>query len=223
MRVDLYGSVHKGIRSLLFATVGKVARADFAREDEAASALDAVERLFLLLEEHAEHEDRVVMPVLRRLSAEVYTALEDEHARTHGQQAELEKLASRLREARGDGRLEERVALGRRLHARLCVLVAEHLRHMDREEAEANRVLWAHLTDAELWALHEQIVREIPPPRMADALSVMLPAMSLPERAALVGSLHANVPATVFVQLTGPARDALGADGWAATAAAAGI
>ena len=191
MRIDLYGAVHKGIRSALFQTIGEVGRTDFANDDAAAAVLTAIERTVQFLDDHAEHEDRVVMPEIQRLSPEVYTALEDEHTRTHGLQRELERLVARTREARG----EERLSLGRKLHGRLCLLVAEHLRHMDREETEANRVLWAHFTDEQLLGLHGRIVSAIPPPKMAEALSYMLPAMHVTERTAMIAGMQAGAAA----------------------------
>ncbi len=186
MRIDLYGAVHKGIRSALFQAIGEVGRADFANDEHAASALTTTLKTVQFLDDHAEHEDRVVMPEIQRLSPEVYTALEDEHTRTHGLQRELERLVVRTREARG----EERLALGRKLHGRLCLLVAEHLKHMDREETEANRVLWAHFTDEQLLGLHGRIVSQIPPPQMAEALSYMLPAMNATERTAMIAGMQ---------------------------------
>jgi hypothetical protein len=219
MRFDLYGSVHKGVRALLFSTVGQVARTDFSRSDEAQAALDAVERLFRFLEEHAENEDRVIMPVLQRFSDETFAVLEADHAHTERLQAEAAQLVKRLR----DATTRRRVHLARRLHACLCQLVALHLQHMERQERDGHRALWAHLTDQELLALQEQIVREMPPAQMADALSVLLPAMSVPERAALVGGLRSKVPGEVFAELTAPARRVLGGEEWAATAAAAGF
>lgn len=219
MRVDLYGAIHKGLRALMFETVGTVARTDFGRDEETGQALAAVERLLLFLEEHAGHEDDVVMPELQRLCPETYATLAHDHARTDGLAGEVGQVCARIRGARG----EQRVAMGRRLHGRLCALVAEHLRHMEREETDASRVLWAHLSDRQLKALEERIVADIPPARLADVLSLMLPAMSLPERAGLVADLRSKVPPQALDALLAPARAVLGRDGWERTEAAASL
>jgi hypothetical protein len=218
-RLDMYGTVHKGLRASLFATAALAGRTDFASAEESAAAAAATERLLRFLDEHARHEDGVVMPVLAELAPELHADLRAEHARTDGLQREVEATAARLAGAAP----AERVSLGRRLHERLLRLAAEHVHHMQREEQEANRALWAHLDDAALEALHGRIVGAIPPPRLAEWLALMLPALSLPERAALLGGLREKVPPPALLELTAPARAALGGDGWARTAAAAGL
>jgi hypothetical protein len=57
---------------------------------------------------------------------------------------------------------------------------------------------------------------------MAEWLGIMLPALSMPERAGMLGGMR-QVPAPVLEILTAPARAALGAQAWAETAAAAGF
>jgi hypothetical protein len=216
-RVELYTTVHKGIRSALFEATAAVARTEFADAGEAASAGAAVRRTLAFLDEHAEHEDAVVMPELARICPELFAELTAEHARTHGLQREIEALAARL-----DGASEaERVALGVRLHERLARLVAEHLRHMAREETEGQRVLAANRSDAELRALHDRIVGRIAPARVPDWLALILPSAALSERAAILADLRAALPPPVFSDVLGPARAALGPSGWERALAAA--
>jgi hypothetical protein len=218
-RPDLYGTVHKGLRASLFATAALAGRTDFTRPAEAGEVAAAVIRLLGFLDEHAAHEDAVVMPVLATIAPELHADLRSEHARTDGLHRELAALAPRL----GGASALERASLGRRLHDRLLRLAAEHVHHMQREEGDANRALWAHLDDAALAGLHGRVVGAIPPPRLAEWLALMLPAMSLPERAALLGGLRAQVPPSALAALVAPARVALGDEGWAHAAAAAGL
>jgi hypothetical protein len=218
-RVDVYRTVHKGIRATLFETAAAVGRTEFSDAQEAAAVATAVRRMLGFLDEHAEHEDAVLLPELARISPELFAEIEADHARTDGLQRELEGFVGRLEGANE----AERVALGARLHDRVPKLVAEHLRHMGREETEVNRALWANLTDAELDALHQRVVGAIPPARMAEWLELFLPAVTRSERAALIGGLRASVPPPVFDALVAPARAALGPARWETTAAAAGI
>jgi hypothetical protein len=187
-RFDLFTAVHKGLRAALFETAALLARTDFAARHEAARAAAAVERVVAFLDEHAGHEDAVVLPALAALSPELLVALREDHARVDGLQRELLALAARL-PAGGEA---ERVSLGRRLHDRFVIAVAEHLRHMQREEHEVQRTLCAHRTDDELRALHDQILGRIPPPRTAQWVELILPALSGPERAALSAAASAR-------------------------------
>lgn len=187
-RFELFTPVHKGLRAALFETGALLARTDFSGAEEAARAARAVERVVAFLEEHAAHEDAVVLPVVEGLSPELAVALREDHARIDGLERELDGLAARL-----PGATEaERVAIGVRLHDRFGIVVAEHLRHMQREEHEVQRLLWAHRSDADLRALHGRILGRIARPRSAEWLELILPALSVPERAALTAELPAR-------------------------------
>ena len=217
-RPDLFSNVHKGLRAALFESATVVAQTDFASAEEAQEAAARCVTLLRFLEEHAAHEDAVVMPELKALSPELHVVLQEEHARTDGLQRELASLVERLERASA----LERVSLGRRIHDRLWALGAEHVHHMQREEQDAMRMLWAHRTDDELRALHARILSRIAPPRTAEWLALMLPAMSISERAAMIAELRAKVPASALGALLAPARAAMGAT-WSATALAVGL
>jgi hypothetical protein len=190
-RLDLFITIHKGLRSALFETTQQVARTDFHDPDASERTASAVRRLVGYLDEHAAHEDRVLMPVIAELSPPLFAELNADHSRVDGLQRELEGLADRLATASE----EERVSLGRRLYERIGKLVAEHMLHMDREETSANRLLWAHRTDEELRVLHLAILTSIPPARLVEYAKIMLPSVSPAERTALLGGLQRLLPA----------------------------
>ena len=215
-RFDLFTNVHKAIRALLFETTIRVGRTAFADAAEAAATAASLRVLFVHLEEHAAQADAVLMPELQRLAPELFAELQDEHTRTAGMQAELAALLDRLDGATAD----ERLALGQRLHHRLHRLVAAHLAHLEREEVEAHRVLWAHCTDAELQTLHARIIARNAPARVAHWLALILPAIARPERARLLRELQHSMPAAVFASVTAPARAALGEGAWTEALAA---
>jgi hypothetical protein len=215
-RVDLYGMAHKALRNLLFEAASLAARTDLSSEAEARALAARIARLVGWLDEHAAVEDAAIMPELAAIAPELFASLRSEHARVEGAQRELEALARRLETASGP----ERASLGRKVHERLLRLVAEHIVHMEHEESDGNRLLWAHRTDDELRALQARIRATIPPARAAAWLAVMLPALSLPERAAVLRPLRGAVPTPALDDLLAPARAALGED-WGRTAAAA--
>jgi hypothetical protein len=219
-RLDIYGTVHKGLRAALFSATARAAGCDFASAAEARAAAATARELIGFLDEHAALEDAVIMPELARLGPETQAALHDDHSRLDGLQRDLAAVAERL-EVAGDAAMRE--TLGRRLHDRLGRLAAEHLLHMQREEQEGNRILWAHRSDEELRALHGRVTGSIPPARLARWLAIILPAVSGPERSAMLGGLRAAMPPPAFGELTAPARAALGEEGWASATAAAGI
>ncbi|WP_373048002.1 hemerythrin domain-containing protein [Vulgatibacter sp.] len=187
MRFDPYSRVHKGLRTLLFDTAALVARTDFSggethfgASDPVGCTLDAVRVLLGFLREHGEHEDRVVMPELRRLGPEVCSRLAEEHAALEELHHLIEVLVARI-----DAGGAERAALGRELDAALTRLVVRHLEHMEREEAEGNSVLWAALDDGELEVLLGRILATIGPERMQQWRTLIAPTLAARERQAL--------------------------------------
>ncbi len=189
-RFDLFTTIHKALRAALFDALQRVARCDPASADDAADVAATVRRLAGFLGEHADHEDREVLPELAQVSGELAADLQGGHARVRGLEHESARLAERL----ADAPPAERGSLLRRLHEALGSLVAEQLLHMKREENEVNRMLWAHRTDEQLLALHGRILSAIPPVRVGEWLEIMLPAVNAPERAALEKLAASHVP-----------------------------
>jgi hypothetical protein len=95
-RHDVFGTVHKGLRASLFATAALAGRTDFASAEEAEAARAAAARLVGFLDEHAAHEDAVLLPALEAFAPELHAELRTEHARTEGLQRDVEAIAARL-------------------------------------------------------------------------------------------------------------------------------
>lgn len=211
-RFDLYGGIHKGIRRTLYETAAALAATDFEDPAGCARARAALRRMLGYLDEHARHEDEVILPVLATLAPELFHDLRAEHARVDGLQRELEGLADRLEGASAP----ERLSLGRRIEDRIGKLVAAQLMHLAREEGDANRILWAHRDDAQLLELQDRIVGGIAPERLSEWYGLAVPAMNPRERRALVADLRASLPAGLFEQVTAGARTELGEPAWRA-------
>jgi len=218
-RPNRYQPIHKALRAALFDATALVARTEFAHPAEAAAAARTVATLLDLLDGHAHHEEALVMPEVAKHAPALVAALETDHGRLDGLQAELRALLPRT----CSDVTPEREAAGQLLGRALNLLVADHLRHMDREESEAMPVLWAHLTEAELDVMDGRIRAAVPAERMPVMMRLMLPAMSTPECAALLSAARAQMPPAVFSQLSGLAREALGPERWENTARRVGL
>ena len=218
-RPNRYQPIHKALRAALFDATVLVARTEFAIQGEATVAARTVATLLDLLDSHAQHEEEFVMPEVARHAPPLIATLEADHNRLEGLQAELRALLPRT----CSDVVAEREAAGQLFGRALNLLVADHLRHMDREETEAMPVLWAHLTEAELDAMDARIRAAVPPERMPVMLRLMLPAMSTSERAKLLAAARAQMPPPVFAQLSGLAREVLGPERWESTARRVGL
>jgi hypothetical protein len=218
-RPNRYQPIHKALRAALFDATVLVARTDFPDAGEAKVAARAVATLLDVLDSHAAHEEEFVMPAVARHAPALVATLETEHGRLEGLQAELRALLPRT----CSDVTAEREAAGQLLGRALTLLVADHLRHMDREETEAMPVLWAHQTEEELDAMDARIRAAIPPDRMPVMLRLMLPTMSITEGARLLSSARAQMPPPVFAQVSGLAREVLGPERWTLTARRVGL
>lgn len=177
-RTDLYTTIHKAIRQILFDLSSWEGRTDY---DDAASAMrfqGRVEVALGLLREHGEHEDRETMPLLRTAAPAVHASLAEEHER-------LDSLAERIASAAAglaSGDVSGRIASGAVLHPLVNELVAAHLAHMAREERDANPALWSAYDDATLFAIETRIRSRIPAVRMAEWGQWLMPALTPRER-----------------------------------------
>lgn len=178
-RIDLYTTIHKGLRSLLFEAIAAAARLDLGSSESADLLLSRVEELLEFLEEHAEHEDRHVLPTLRTVAPELEASLAAEHRTLDLLQ--LEVAAALASFASADPSLRP-AAVGE-LCRSLNQLAAAHLAHMHREETEAMRALWNALDDAELAAVQGRIIGSIAPVRMSQWMELVLPTLNSLERA----------------------------------------
>jgi hypothetical protein len=79
MRVDLFTPIHKGLRRNLFETAIALGRTDFSSRPRRPPPRKRVDECLTYLREHAEHEDRHVVPEIARLSPELAATMAEEH------------------------------------------------------------------------------------------------------------------------------------------------
>jgi hypothetical protein len=183
-RIDLYTPIHKALRRALFDTAAGAARADFALAEETHETAAAVVALCELLRDHAELEDRNLQPIFTDVAPALATTLAAEHVAVEKAAIACEELLPRLVAADR----AQRLALGAELVRRLNTLVADHLRHMDREERQGNPVLWSAFDDDGLLALRARMRAQLPAHRAPAWGALFGLALSARERAALAAA-----------------------------------
>jgi hypothetical protein len=184
-RFDMYTPIHKALRRVMFETAVSLARTDFNATDEVASAMQGVTACMTFLREHAEHEDREVVPVIARLDPELGAVLDREHPELERLAIDVESLWPRLAPLDAPA---ARGQLGGELLRRFQAMVAAQLLHMEREERQVNAVLWAHLRDDEIAQINRRIVAAIPIARLQQMLPLMESSLNRQEREALAAA-----------------------------------
>ena len=163
MRVDLFSTIHKAIRVALFELAAELGRLELSSTEAVDRAVEQIERVLGFLDEHAALEEAGVFAAVRDLDPLLAEELAKDHRSLEIVQHEVQGLSHQL--AMAD--LASRELLGPRLVIAVNHLIALHLLHMNREEAEANRVLWSGLDDAALVAISKATSERISPPRLA--------------------------------------------------------
>ena len=209
MRVDLYGTVHKALRSRLFDTSVELSRADFVDPSELRVAVSAYRRTFDFLREHHRHEHTFLEPALASQAPAVVRLTHEQHEAIEAKMARLDACVSELESSSSP-------EVGRRLVALYEDFLADYLAHMRHEETAMLDAFWAHFTDEELMALRGRVQGSIPPPRFGEWLEIMLPAMNLDERAAMLGGMKKAAPPPAFASAVEIATRVLGQSGWSA-------
>jgi hypothetical protein len=209
-RFDIYRVVHKALRALMAEALSAIGRVDALDDEATAQVLARVRTLLGLLRGHVEHENDFIHMALetRRPGSSARTA--DDHAHHLGSIATLEALLAQTESAPGAARVEA----AHRLYQQLALFVAENFVHMQAEETDNNRALWAAYTDAELIDIQNALVASISPQELAELLPRMASSATPIERATLLADVQRKVPAEVFSRLLESVRPHLTAREW---------
>jgi Hemerythrin HHE cation binding domain len=217
-RFDIYAGIHKGLRLMLADLITSAGRVDPGDAASVQRLVDEVEAAADFCVAHLEHENACVHPALERAQPGTSQRIATEHV---AHERDIEALRAHARALPGCA-AEDRPAACRALYHALSLFTAHNLAHMHLEETEHNAVLWAHLDDAGILAIHDQILARLSPAEMTMSLRWMLPAVAPAERLALLGGMR-DAPAPVFGAALALARERLNDDDWGALARGLGI
>src|SRR5262245_30242721 len=95
-RPELFGIVHKALRTRLYDLSVELARCNFANPSEAAIARDSYRRTIELVREHNMHEDEFVHPALATCAQHLVAVNEAQHATAEALLDELDGLVAAL-------------------------------------------------------------------------------------------------------------------------------
>jgi len=186
-RHDMFTPIHKGLRRTMFETAMRLGRTDYGSLEDVAAAQRELVTCMTYLREHAEHEDRHVIPRLAEIAPELAAELEAAHPQLEHAALDIECMGQRLAALPP----AEREALGGELLRRFHGLIADQIRHMEREERQANAAFWAAMDDGEMAGISRTIVSTIEPARM-DEWKVIFAASLSPRELAMMAPPRAH-------------------------------
>lgn len=204
-RRDLYAGIHKALRMAMTHALVRVGSTDAGDAGAVAATLGQLERLLALCEVHLTDENEFVHPALERARPGTAARIAAEHVHHAESIADLRDLAAFV----ADSRDVARATALERLYRALALFVADNLQHMHVEETVHNPVLWDAYGDDELEAIEHRIVASIPPAVMSEALHWFIPALSAPERTAMLAGMQHGMPPQAFLGVLEIARRTL--------------
>lgn len=210
-RFNIYTEIHKGLRAFMCEVLVQVGRLDPRDPGEIRSAAAAVRELIEFARGHLQHEDEWIHPALEARRPGSSRESQADH-RQHLEAFTLLETSLRALE-RSEG--SERNAAALRLYRQLALFVGENFEHMHIEETENHATLVACYSEQEVRELNQRLVAAVSPGMLATALRWMVPSVSAPERASLLGAMRANAPRPVFDGVITLVRPYLSGRDWA--------
>jgi hypothetical protein len=198
---DLFTSIHKGLRSMIYSLSGRLQTNDFADTAATEALITDLENDFAIarsagcalciLAHHAVDEESVVFPAAASVGNQLITELISEHHDLTRRELEIAKAGHELHST---GSAEARIRAGVRLNIAANQLFGAYLVHMNREEAELVPLMQEHFSDPEMAAMQGKIISQLPPDRLFAILGWMLPSLNVTELSRLLSTLKGAAP-----------------------------
>ena len=202
---DLYRDIHKGIRSTLFAVTTAAGCLDPTDDSGWGALTDHVLAVQHLLHEHACNEDAFIDPVLEVHAPDLAAAITADHRVLDGSLATIIDIV----QTGAGGPMVERRQMAHSAYLGLGAFTSAYLHHQAIEETEVMPLLEGAIGVDAVRELHRSIISSIPPGSLMQALSLMLPAMNIDDRAELLGGMRATAPAPAFAAVVSLTRSVL--------------
>ncbi|HEY6344385.1 MAG TPA: hemerythrin domain-containing protein [Bryobacteraceae bacterium] len=210
-QVDLFTTVHKAIRALIYDLGMMLQTTDFTDERGRNACLAALEHFLEMLHEHAGYEDRTVFAATRRFEPEIIGKLEEEHGEIDGHLEQVHKSIARVRAAATD---QERIEAGAELNRSASKFVAFYLGHLIHEEETVLPATLKYFNDGELSGMREEVQRATTPARFAEWMRWMFPSININELVGIFRGLKAHAPAPFYQAMSQMAHSSLGELRW---------
>ncbi|MBS1662366.1 MAG: hemerythrin domain-containing protein [Bacteroidetes bacterium] len=207
-RYNVFGQIHKALRTLMFDSVLQLQRADLSDPENTRPAITRIELLLGMMDGHAHHEDHFILHAAEKHAPALIQEFENEHVTDLALTGQLrEKIAAYWQ-------AEDKPNAGKEIYYALNDFIAFNLEHMNKEEQVLNLVLWEHYTDAELFGMVQNIQRSIAPAEMDIAAEWMIKGMGNAELLPWFKAVKQEAPPFVFDNLMSIAEKHLAPSRW---------
>lgn len=208
-RYNMFTLIHKALRAFLYNTALTIQQTSFSDPLEAEMALEKIEDILYLFEQHAHHEDNMVFSAIADKEPDLVDSFEKEHVTDLKLSNRMKNLINIYRNLQF---AEERIEAGSAIHKAFVEFMIFNLEHMAKEEEQINQALWKHYTDLQLMEINARIVASIPPDEMGCTSRWMLRSISNSDAINWFAGMQRNAPAHVFASMMELAENEIPAD-----------
>lgn len=189
-RFDLFTSIHKALRAMIYATGGVLQTADFADERAVERAAAALKPTLGQMQHHHDLEEAHVFPMVRPFEQEMIDDLRAQHEQVE----RLIGVAAGATDEAVSADAAERVVAGVELNRRYNELTALFLEHLAHEEATLLPATWKHFDDARLMAVQGAIIQTQQPEDLMQSLRWMFKGLNRMELVEILSAAGATMP-----------------------------
>ena len=211
-RFDVYGSLHKGIRSLMTEVMYELGKSEVTNTSGLTALGEKLGYLWDILYVHAKGEEEFIFPHLLKKDKAFHMKLKQAHEK-------IEKDADFFRDSfkkflETDVEAAEKQQELTKLTKRYNTFVSEYFSHMQDEELEANPILWGLLDDNELMEILSNMSQKPTVELREYFIPYLLRATNPAERVGVLMGMRRSMSESTFTRTLEIAKASLAESDW---------
>ena len=211
-RFDVYGSLHKGIRSLMTEVMYELGKSEVTNTSGLTALGEKLGYLWDILYVHAKGEEEFIFPHLLKKDKAFHMKLKQAHEK-------FEKDADFFRDSfkkflETDVEAAEKQQELTKLTKRYNTFVSEYFSHMQDEELEANPILWGLLDDNELMEILSNMSQKPTVELREYFIPYLLRATNPAERVGVLMGMRRSMSEATFTRTLEIAKASLAESDW---------
>ena len=196
-RYNLFGQIHKALRSMLYDMALTLQQTNFVNSEAAEISLEKLQQVLDVLDKHTENEDNFILPAIQQYEP----SLTDAFFQMHSDDREMaEKINKSINEFYKAGKDEEKLNTGALIKKTFTEFMDSSIQHMNSEESVLNKVLWKYYSDSEIMILNHRTSKS-PTEDTTSFRNWVIRGLSNTEIVGLMKAIGKNAPDFVFNSL----------------------
>jgi iron-sulfur cluster repair protein YtfE (RIC family) len=211
-RFDVYGSLHKGIRSLMTELMYELGKSDVTNTSVLTAFGEKLGYLWDILHVHAQAEEEFIFPHLLKKDKAFHTKLKQAHEKFEKDAGSFRKSFKEFLEMNTEAAEKQQELT--KFTKRYNTFVSEYFSHMQDEELGANPILWGMLDDEELMEILSNMSQKATVELREYFIPYLLRASNPAERVGVLMGMRRSMSESTFTRTLEIARGSLAESDW---------